>query len=76
MRYTNKEGNTLNLDECMTADSFFIEPDVYIHEPVEMHFNQKAELKAGKKPKKAVAPLHVGRKPKKAVSPLHSADAS
>lgn len=55
MRYTNKEGNTLSLNECMTADSFLMETDVYIREPLEMHFNQKAELKAGKKPKKAVA---------------------
>ncbi len=55
MRYTDKEGNTLNLNECMTADSFLMEADVYICEPLEMHFNQKGELKAGKRPKKAVA---------------------
>lgn len=55
MRYTDKEGNTLNLNECMTADSFLMEADVYICEPLEMHFNQKGELRAGKKPKKAAA---------------------
>jgi len=55
MRYTDKEGNTLNLNECMTADSFFMEADVYIREPLEMHFNQEGELRAGKKPKKAVS---------------------
>ncbi len=54
MRYTDKEGNTLNLNECMTADSFLMEPDVYICEPLEMHFNQKGDLKAGKRPNKAV----------------------
>ena len=57
MRYTDKEGNTLNLNECMTADSFLMEADVYICEPLEMHFNQKGELRAGKKPKKAAAHL-------------------
>lgn len=55
MRYTDQEGNTLNLNECMTADSFFMETDVYIREPLEMHFNQKGELRAGKKPNKAIA---------------------
>jgi hypothetical protein len=55
MRYTDKEGNTLNLNDCMTADSFFMEADVYICEPLEMYFNQKGELRAGKRPKKAVA---------------------
>lgn len=55
MRYTDKEGNTLNLNECTTADSFFMEADVYIREPLEMHFNQEGELRAGKKPKKAVS---------------------
>ena len=55
MRYTDQEGNTLNLNDCMTADSFFMETDVYIREPLEMHFNQKGELRAGKKPKKAAA---------------------
>lgn len=54
MRYTDKEGNTLNLNECMTADSFLMEPDVYICELLEMHFNQKGDLKAGKRSKKAV----------------------
>ena len=29
MRYTDKERNTLKLNECMTADSFLMEPDVY-----------------------------------------------
>jgi len=57
MRYTDKEGTTLTLDECMTADSFLMETDVYICEPLEMHFNQKGELKAGKKPKKSIAHL-------------------
>ncbi len=57
MRYIDKEGNTLTLNECMTTDSFFMEADVYIREPLEMHFNQKGELKAGKKPKKSVAHL-------------------
>ncbi len=37
MRYTDREGNTLNLNECMTADSFFMEADVSIREPLEMH---------------------------------------
>lgn len=57
MRYTNKKGTTLNLDECKTADSFFIEAEVYICEPLEMHFNQQGELKAGKKSNKAIAHL-------------------
>lgn len=57
MRYTNKEGTTLNLDEAMTANSFFMEADVYIREPLEMYFNQKGELRAGKRPNKAVAHL-------------------
>ncbi|HEY9637891.1 MAG TPA: hypothetical protein V6D14_31150 [Coleofasciculaceae cyanobacterium] len=55
MRYTDKQGKTLNLNECMTVDSFFIEAEVYIREPQEMHFNQKGELRAGKKLNKAVA---------------------
>lgn len=55
MLYTDLEGNTLNLNECMTADSFFMETDVYIREPLEMHFNQKGELRAEKKPNKAIA---------------------
>ncbi len=55
MRYTDEQGKTLNLNECITADSFFIEADVYIREPQEMHFNQQGELRAGKKTKKAVA---------------------
>ncbi|MBV8884639.1 MAG: hypothetical protein JO235_11675 [Chroococcidiopsidaceae cyanobacterium CP_BM_RX_35] len=59
MRYTNKEGNTLDLNECMTADSFLMEPDIYICEPLEMHFNQKGVLKAGKRPKQAVASTSV-----------------
>ncbi|OWY64552.1 hypothetical protein B7486_46615 [cyanobacterium TDX16] len=54
MRYTDKEGNTLNSNECMTADSFLMEPDVYTCEPLEMHFNQNGDLKAGKRPNKAV----------------------
>lgn len=54
MRYTDKEGNTLNLNECMTADSFSMEPDVYTCEPLEMHFNQNGDLKAGKRSNKAV----------------------
>jgi hypothetical protein len=53
MRYTDKEGNTLTPDVCMTTDSFFMEADVYTSEPLEMHFDQKGELKAGKKPLKA-----------------------
>lgn len=53
MRYTDKEGKTLQLDECMTADSFFMEADMYIREPLEMHFDQEGELRAGKKPKKS-----------------------
>lgn len=52
MRYTDKEGNTLTSDGCMTADSFFMEADVYTSEPLEMHFDQKGELKAGKRPQK------------------------
>ena len=54
MRYTDKEGNTLNLNEYMAADSFLMEPDVYTCEPLEMHFNS-GDLKAGKRPKKPVA---------------------
>lgn len=54
MRYTDKEGNTLNQNEYMAADSFLMEPDVYTCEPLEMHFNQNGDLKAGKRPKKAV----------------------
>jgi len=57
MRYTDKEGKTLNLDDCMTADSFFMEAEVYICEPLEMHFNKQGDLKAGKKPNKAIAHL-------------------
>ncbi len=57
MRYTDKEGKTLNLDDCMTADSFFMEAEVYICEPLEMHFNKEGDLKAGKKPNKAIAHL-------------------
>jgi hypothetical protein len=57
MRYTDKQGNTLNLDECMTADSFLMEADNYIDEPLEMHFDLTGELKAGKKGKQAAAPL-------------------
>lgn len=40
MRYTDKQGKTLNLNECMTTDSFFMQAEVYISEPQEMHFNQ------------------------------------
>lgn len=57
MRYTDKEGKTLNLDDCMTADSFFMEAEVYICEPLEMHFNKEGDLRAGKKPNKAIAHL-------------------
>ena len=57
MRYTDKEGKTLNLDDCRTADSFFMEAEVYICEPLEMHFNKEGDLKAGKKPNKAIAHL-------------------
>lgn len=55
MLYTDKQGKTLNLNECMTADSFLMQAEVYISEPQEMHFNQTGELKAGKKPNQAVA---------------------
>ena len=55
MRYTDKEGNTLEPNEYMTADSFLMETDVYVCEPLEMHFNLKGDLKAGKRPKKPVA---------------------
>lgn len=57
MRYTDKQGNSLNLNECMTAESFFMEADVYIDEPMEMYFNQQGELRAGKRPKTAIAHL-------------------
>lgn len=57
MRYTDKEGNTLNINECMAADSFFMEAEVYTCEPTEMYFNQDGELRAGKRPKKAVEQL-------------------
>ena len=39
MRYTDKEGNTLEPNEYMTADSFLMETDIYVCEPLEMHFN-------------------------------------
>lgn len=55
MRYTDKEGNTLNINEYMTAESFFIEAETYTCEPLEMHFNAEGELRAGKRPNKAVA---------------------
>lgn len=51
MRYTDKAGNPLNLSDALTADSFFMEADVYISEPLEMYFNVEGELKAGKRPK-------------------------
>jgi len=54
MRYTDKQGNTLSLNECMVADSFFMEADVYISEPLEMHFNQAGELQTGKRPQQVV----------------------
>lgn len=57
MRYTNNEGNTLNHNEAMAAVSFLIEADVYICEPLEMYFNAEGELKAGKRPRAAVASL-------------------
>lgn len=56
MRYTDKEGNTLTLNDCMTADGFFMEADVYTSEPLEMHFNQEGDLRAGKNPQKATHP--------------------
>ncbi len=55
MRYTDKKGKTLNLDKCKSADSFFMETEVYICEPLEMHFNQEGELRAGKKSNKTIA---------------------
>ncbi|MBD2449010.1 ssl1498 family light-harvesting-like protein [Nostoc sp. FACHB-152] len=55
MRYTDKEGKTLNFDDCKTADSFFMEAEVYICEPLEMYFNKEGDLKAGKKPHKAIS---------------------
>lgn len=55
MRYTDKQGKTLNLDDCTTADSFFMEAEVYISEPLEMHFNPQGELQAGKKSNKTLA---------------------
>lgn len=54
MRYTDKQGNTLSLNECMAADSFFMEADVYTSEPLEMHFNEAGELQTGKKPQQMV----------------------
>lgn len=51
MRYTDEAGNTLNLSDALTADSFFMEAEVYISEPLEMYFNLEGELKAGKRPK-------------------------
>ena len=57
MRYTDKEGNTLSLNDAMTADSFLIVADVYVREPLEMYFNVEGELRAGKRPKGAVATL-------------------
>jgi len=55
MLYTDKQGKTLNLNECMTADSFLMQAEVYISEPQEMHFNPQGELQAGKKSNKTVA---------------------
>jgi hypothetical protein len=60
MLYTDKQGKTLNLNECMTADSFLMQAEAYISEPQEMHFNQTGELKAGRKPNQAVAPRSDG----------------
>jgi hypothetical protein len=57
MRYTDKEGKTLNLDDFRTADSFLMEAEVYICEPLQMHFNKQGDLKAGNKPNKAIAHL-------------------
>jgi len=57
MYYVDKEGNTLNLSEAMAADSFLMEADLYTSEPVEMYFNAQGELRAGKRPKGAVATL-------------------
>lgn len=56
MRYTDNQGKTLSLNECMTADSFFMQAEVYISEPQEMHFNPTGELRAGKKPNKTFRP--------------------
>ena len=55
MRYTDKEGNTLNLNEAMAANSFLMVADIYTREPLEMYFNAQAELRAGKRPKGAAA---------------------
>lgn len=55
MRYTDKEGNSINLNDAMTADSFLMVTDVYIREPLEMYFNAAGELRAGKRPKGVVA---------------------
>ncbi|HEY9674693.1 MAG TPA: ssl1498 family light-harvesting-like protein [Waterburya sp.] len=55
MRYTDNQGKTLSLNECMTADSFLMQAEVYISEPLEMHFNPQGELQAGKRTNKTVA---------------------
>lgn len=55
MRYTDQEGNILNLNEAMTANSFLMVSDVYTREPLEMYFNAEGDLRAGKRPKGAVA---------------------
>lgn len=55
MCYTDKQGKTLNRNECMTADSFFMQAEVYISEPLEMHFNPQGELQAGKKSNQTLA---------------------
>ncbi len=57
MRYTDQEGNILNLNEAMAANSFLMVADVYTREPLEMYFNAEGDLRAGKRPKGAVAHL-------------------
>lgn len=55
MRYTDKQGNNLNLNDAMAADSFLMVADVYVREPLEMYFNAAGELRAGKRPKGVAA---------------------
>ncbi|MBD2102427.1 hypothetical protein [Leptolyngbya sp. FACHB-261] len=57
MRYTDQQGNTLSLNQCMAANSFFMEDEMYSREPLEMHFTSTGELRAGKKPKNAGSEL-------------------
>lgn len=48
MRYTNKEGNTLNLNEAMAADIFLMEADLDIRKSLFDVFQRKKRAKSRK----------------------------